>query len=177
MPNTDTMEPAVAENATNHATHTQRLNGLRVAPEAYQVMRGFETYIQKSGLESKLMHLVKLRASYINGCAYCIDMHTKDARHDGESEQRLYAVPVWRETPFFTDRERAALAWTEAVTEIWKGGVSDEVYELARSEFSEKELVDLTMVVVAINGWNRLAIPFRAPVGSYVASATQKSRG
>ena len=168
MPNTNTIEPA-AERANHDTSHSQRLDALRVAPEAYHVMLGFENYVRKSGLESKLMDLVKLRASYINGCAYCVDMHTKDARHAGETEQRLYAVPVWRETPFFTDRERAALAWTEAVTEIWKGGVSDEVYALARSEFSEKELVDLTMAVVAINGWNRLAIPFRAPVGSYVA--------
>ena len=175
MSNTNMIERA-AESAVNHDQHTERLNALRVSPEAYQVMLGFENYIRKSGLESKLMHLVKLRASYINGCAYCVDMHSKDARHEGETEQRLYAVPVWRETPFFTDRERAALAWTEAVTEIWKGGVSDEVYQLARAEFSEKELVDLTMVVVAINGWNRLAIPFHAPVGSYVAGSSQKPR-
>ena len=175
MSSTETIDRA-AEHTASDDRHTERLNALRVAPEAYQVMFGFESYIRKCGLESKLMHLVKLRASYINGCAYCVDMHSKDARHEGETEQRVYAVPVWRETPFYTDRERAALAWTEAVTEIWKGGVSDEVYQLARSEFSEKELVDLTMVIVAINGWNRLAIPFHAPVGSYVAGSSQKSR-
>ncbi|HKW47075.1 MAG TPA: carboxymuconolactone decarboxylase family protein [Gemmatimonadaceae bacterium] len=176
MPNTDTMDPAVAEHATSEPSHSERLNATRIAPEAYRTMLALENYIHKSGLESKLMHLVKLRASYINGCAYCVDMHTKDARHEGETEQRLYAVPVWRETPFFTDRERAAFAWTEAVTEIWKVGVPDELYQLARSEFSEKELVDLTMVVVTINGWNRLAIPFHAPVGSYVAGSSQASR-
>jgi alkylhydroperoxidase family enzyme len=98
-------------------------------------------------------------------------MHSKDARHAGETEQRLYAVPVWRETPFYTPRERAALAWAEAVTEIYKGGVSDELFALAREHFTERELVDLTMAVVAINGWNRLAITFHAPVGTYVPGA------
>src|SRR5690348_18307542 len=114
MANTNTMEPAVAEHATHAANHSERLNGMAVAPEAYLVMLGFENFVRKSGLESSLLQLVRLRASYINGCAYCVDMQTKDARHEGETEQRLYAVPVWRETPFFSDRERAALAWTEA---------------------------------------------------------------
>jgi AhpD family alkylhydroperoxidase len=113
------------------------------------------------------LELVKIRASYMNGCAYCIDMHTKDARAAGETEQRIYAVPVWRETPFFTPRERAALAWAEAVTDIGKAGVPDELYAEARREFTEAELVDLTMALVTINGWNRLAIPFRAEVGTY----------
>ncbi|HEY2378792.1 MAG TPA: carboxymuconolactone decarboxylase family protein [Gemmatimonadaceae bacterium] len=172
MSDTDTLPPAAAEHATDSASATERIDATRVAPEAYRAMLSLESYVKKSGLEPKLMNLVKLRASYINGCAYCVDMHTKDARHDGETEQRLYAITVWRETPFFTDRERAALAWAEAVTEIWKAGVSDELYEVARSQFSEKELVDLTMAVVTINGWNRLAIPFHATVGGYVAGST-----
>jgi AhpD family alkylhydroperoxidase len=110
---------------------------------------------------------VKLRASYMNGCAYCVDMHTKDARAAGETEQRLYAVPVWHETPFYTPRERAALAWTEAVTRLAPGGVPDATYAAARAHFDDVELVNLTMAVVAINGWNRLAVSLRQPVGSY----------
>ena len=148
-----------------------RLKLARVAPQAHQAMRALQDYVNNTGLEKSLLELVKLRASYINGCAYCIDMHSKDARHAGETEQRLYAVPVWRETPFYTPRERAALAWTEAVTEIYKGGVSDELFALASEHFTERELVDLTMAVVAINGWNRLAITFHAPVGTYVPGA------
>jgi AhpD family alkylhydroperoxidase len=144
-----------------------RLSSLGVAAQAYKAMRTFEDYTKSAGLEPQLMELVKLRASYINGCAYCVDMHTKDARAAGETEQRLYAVPVWRETPFFTPRERAALAWTEAVTEIGRNGVSDELYRETLEEFTEKELIDLTMAVIAINGWNRLAIPFQSDVGSY----------
>jgi AhpD family alkylhydroperoxidase len=154
-------------------SHEARVNYVRVAPEAFRAQRGLENYIHECGLESSLIHLVKMRASYINGCAYCIDMHSKDARLEGETEQRLYAIPVWRETPYFTPRERAALAWAEAVTEIYKGGVSDELYALAREHFTEKELVDLTMVVVTINGWNRLAITFHAPVGSYVPGSAR----
>src|SRR5437868_11400975 len=108
-------------------------------------------------LERSLFELVKIRASQINGCAYCVDMHTKDARLAGETEQRLYAIPVWRETPFFTPRERAALAFTEAVTAVANGGVSDELFEQARSHFSDEELIALTMAIVSINGWNRLS--------------------
>ncbi len=130
-------------------------------------MMALEKYVAQSGLERPLIELVKLRASQINGCAYCIDMHTKDARAAGESEQRLYALTAWRETPFYSERERAALAWTEAVTLIADGHVPDEVYEQARTQFSEKELVDLTMAVIAINGWNRLAISFRTVPGTY----------
>jgi AhpD family alkylhydroperoxidase len=114
--------------------------------------------------------LIKTRASQINGCAYCIDMHTKEARAKGESEQRLYLLNAWREAPFYTDRERAALAWTEAVTLVADGHVPDEVYEQARVQFSEQELVNLTMAIVAINGWNRLAISFRSVPGSYQAA-------
>jgi AhpD family alkylhydroperoxidase len=125
-------------------------------------------------LEDSLLELVRLRASLMNGCAYCVDMHTKDARLAGESEQRLYAVPVWRETPFFTPRERAALAWTEAVTAMAAGGVPDEIYGAALKEFGEQSLVHLTMAIVAINGWNRLSVSFHAPVGQYVAGSVAK---
>lgn len=173
MQDTETMPERAAERSASESSHEPRVNYPRVAPEAFRAQRGLENYINQCGLEASLIHLVKMRASYINGCAYCIDMHSKDARHEGETEQRLYAVPVWRETPFFTPRERAALAWTEAVTEIYKGGVSDELYARAREHFSEKELVDLTMVVVTINGWNRLAITFHSPVGSYVAGSAR----
>ena len=144
-----------------------RIEYERVAPRALEVMRGLETYARQSGLERSLLELVKTRASQINGCAYCIDMHTQDARANGESEQRLYALSAWRETPFFTDRERAALAWTEAVTRVADTHIPDEAYDVARQQFSEKELVDLTLAIVAINGWNRLAIAFRTVPGSY----------
>ena len=176
MATTDTISERAAERDTTDPSREPRVNYARVAPDAFRAQRGLESYIHQCGLESSLIHLVKMRASYINGCAYCIDMHSKDARLEGETEQRLYAVPVWRETPFFTPRERAALAWTEAVTEIWKGGVSDELYAHASEHFTEKELVDLTMVVVTINGWNRLAITFHAPVGSYVAGSSSSPR-
>lgn len=130
-------------------------------------MLGLENYVRQCGLEDSLLELVKLRASQINGCAYCVDMHTKDARVQGEQEQRLYALVAWEETPFFTERERAALAWTEAVTKIGEDHVPDSVYEDARRHFSEKELVDLTLAIIAINGWNRLAISFRTVPGTY----------
>lgn len=147
---------------------TPRINFYKAAPEAIQAMRGLEHYInQSSGLEPSLRELVKTRASQINGCAYCIDMHTKDARAAGETEQRLYALNAWRETPFYTERERAALEWTEAVTLIGEGHVPDDVFERARAHFSEEELVKLTLAIVAINGWNRFAIAFRSVPGSY----------
>lgn len=139
----------------------------KVAPEGMKAMRGLEKYVRQCGLEGSMLELVKLRASQINGCAYCIDMHTKDARAQGEQEQRLYALVAWQETPFFNERERAALAWTEAVTKVGEGHVADSLYENARRYFSEKELVDLTFAIVAINGWNRLAISFRTIPGSY----------
>ena len=150
----------------------QRLDYSKVAPTALGAMFGLERYVRESGLEHSLVHLVKFRASQINGCAYCLDMHSKDARAMGESEQRLYTVSAWREAPFYTARERAALEWTEALTLIDRGGVPDELYERVREEFSEKELVDLSMAVVAIAGWNRLAIAFRPPVGSYQPAAS-----
>ena len=148
-------------------TPNERLRYPKVAPDAYRAMLALEEYARSAGIEASLLELVKLRASYLNGCAYCVDMHTKDARAAGETEQRLYAVPVWRETPFFTPRERAALAWTEAVTELGREGVPDEVYEEARGQFDEAELVRLTMAVIAINGWNRLSVAFRTEVGTY----------
>ena len=144
-----------------------RIEYRKVAPGAVEAVSGFEQYLTECGLEPPLLELVKLRASQINGCAYCIDMHTKDARARGESEQRLYALSVWRETPFYSDRERAALAWTEAVTLVANGQVPDEIYEHVRQQFTEKEMVDLTLAVIAINGWNRLAISFRTVPGKY----------
>ena len=145
----------------------QRINYTKTAPEAYQVLIKLESYLRKTSLEPDLVELVKLRSSQINGCAYCIDMHTKDARSRGESEQRLYGVTAWRETPFYSSRERAALAWAESVTKISDNQVPDEIYNFAREHFTEKELVDLTMAVIAINAWNRLAISFHTPPGSY----------
>ncbi|MGH8397317.1 MAG: carboxymuconolactone decarboxylase family protein [Gammaproteobacteria bacterium] len=152
----------------------QRLNYAKTAPEALKAMRGLQQYVENSGLEHPLMELVKMHASQINGCAYCLDMHSKDARAAGETEQRLYALDAWRETPFFTERERAALAWTEALTRIRKG-VPDELYAEVRKHFSEKEIVDLSLCVIAINGWNRLAIPFRSKVGDYQPSTIRKT--
>jgi AhpD family alkylhydroperoxidase len=144
-----------------------RINIGSVSRPAYQAMLGLEKYLHESGLPESLMHLLKLRASQINGCAYCIDMHWKDAKSVGESDQRLYGLDAWREAPYYSEKERAALEWVEALTNIRDGHVPDEVYERARAQFSEKELVDLAMVAVAINGWNRLAIAFRSEAGSY----------
>ncbi|MCK9271541.1 MAG: carboxymuconolactone decarboxylase family protein [Bacteroidales bacterium] len=137
------------------------------APEAIKGLLELERYVHGSGLERRLYELVKTRASQINGCAYCLDMHTKDARKAGETEQRLYALSAWREAPFYTDRERAALAWTEALTLISENDVPDALYQATRKHFDEKEIVALTMAIVAINGWNRLAISFRTVPGSY----------
>lgn len=144
-----------------------RIAYMKVAPGAMKAMRGLEAYLAECGLEPSLLDLVKTRASQINGCAYCLDMHTKDARARGESEQRLYALDAWQETPFYTERERAALAWAEAVTLIACGHVPDELYEAVRQHFTEEELVNLTLAVVAINGWNRFAISFRTVPGTY----------
>jgi AhpD family alkylhydroperoxidase len=151
-----------------------RIDVDKLAPGAVRAMLGLEEYIRSSGLEPSLLELVKLRASQMNGCAFCVDMHTKDARARGEAEQRLYAVAVWQEAPFFTERERAALAWTEAVTCVGYTHVLDEVYQKARQQFSEKELVDLTIALIAINGWNRLAVSFRKEAGTYQPAAGQK---
>jgi len=144
-----------------------RLKFNEASAGAYKAMLALETYVQNCGLEKATWELVKLRASQINGCAYCLDMHSKDARAAGETEQRLYCLSTWRECPFYTDRERAALEWTEALTLISKDHVPDPVYEAVKPHFTEKELVDLTMAVIAINGWNRIAIPFRFVPGSY----------
>jgi AhpD family alkylhydroperoxidase len=138
---------------------------MNLSSEPMKAMLGLEGYLARS-LDAGVRHLVKIRASQINGCAYCIDMHTKDARAEGETEQRIYALDAWRETPFFNDRERAALAWTEAVTTL-NGHVPDALYEEARGQFSEQELIDLTWAVAAINAWNRMAISFRAVPGAY----------
>jgi len=151
-----------------------RLDFSKVSPGGYMAMRHLEAHIRQSGLEPGLLELVKTRASQLNGCAYCIDMHTKDARAHGESEQRLYALPAWRETPFFSARERAALAWTEAVTLVAEGPIEEEDYEDAREQFDERSLADLTLAIVAINGWNRLAIAFAAVPGTYQPSASNR---
>lgn len=144
-----------------------RIDFSKVSPDAANAMLGLERYVRNSGLEKRLLELVKVRASLLNGCAYCIDMHTKDARLAGETEQRLYALAAWRETPFFTDRERAALEWTDALTLVFQDHVPDEVYERVAGHFSEQEMVDLSLAVVVINGWNRLMIGFRGVPGSY----------
>jgi AhpD family alkylhydroperoxidase len=145
----------------------QRLNYAKVAPDALKGMLELEKYVHDSGLERPLYELVKTRASQINKCAYCLDMHTKDARKAGETEQRLYALNAWREAPFYTDRERAALEWTEALTLISENDVPDSLYNSVCEHFNEAELVALTMAIVAINGWNRLAISFRTVPGTY----------
>jgi len=145
----------------------ERLHYSKVSPLAYHAMLGLEKYLHECGLETPLLHLIKLRASQINGCAYCLDMHWKDLRAIGENEQRLYSLDAWEESPYYTDRERAALAWTEAVTRVSEGHVPDEVYERARKQFSEKELADLTVAIATINAWNRLAIAGRTTPGTY----------
>ncbi|HWF46683.1 MAG TPA: carboxymuconolactone decarboxylase family protein, partial [Bryobacteraceae bacterium] len=149
----------------------QRLNYAKVFPEGVNAVLNLEKVIRGSGLEPELLELMKIRASQLNGCAYCIDMHTKDARASGETEQRIYALSAWQETPFFTPRERAALTWTEALTNIQQGHASDAVYEEVRREFDEAELVKLTLAVAQINTWNRIAIGFRAEPGTYQPKA------
>ncbi|MGA3092506.1 MAG: carboxymuconolactone decarboxylase family protein [Terriglobales bacterium] len=139
----------------------------KTAPGVYQAMIGVEKYLENCGLEESLLHMMRLRASQINGCAYCVDMHWKDLRAFGEQEQRLYSLDAWRECPYYTARERAALAWTEAVTLITEGHVPDTVYEEAQAQFSERELADLTLAVTAINAWNRLSIASRTVPGIY----------
>lgn len=150
---------------------SERIDYSKASPAAFRAMFGLERYIRGCGLEASLLELVKMRASQINGCAFCLDMHSKDARAAGETEQRLYLLSAWREAPFYTDRERAALAWTEALTLVADGHVPDEIYHEVRGHFSEKELVDLSLAVVAINGWNRLAIGFRSEPGAYQPAA------
>ncbi len=144
-----------------------RLSYGKVAPGVREAMLGLEKYVESSGLGPGLLNLIKIRASQINRCAWCLDMHTKDARAAGETEQRIYALSAWRETPFYTPKERAALAWTEAVTLVAASGVPEDVFEEARKHFAEKELVDLTMAVIAINGWNRFNVAFGTVPGDY----------
>ncbi|WP_338919837.1 carboxymuconolactone decarboxylase family protein [Pseudomonas silesiensis] len=138
-----------------------RIDFYTASPDALKAMIALDTAVSKLPLEKPLIELVKLRASQINGCAFCVDMHTADARKAGETERRLYAVSVWRETPFFSPRERAALAWTESLTQLSQTHASDEDYELASAQFTPKELVDLTVAICTINSWNRLAVGFR----------------
>ena len=139
-----------------------RLNPYQAAPDAMKAMAALEGYVQGSGLEPSLIELVKTRASQINGCAFCIHMHTRDARARGETEERLYLLDAWRESPLYSERERGALAWTEAATLVAQTHIPDDVYEVARAQFDERELVNLTLLVGAINAWNRIAIGFRA---------------
>jgi AhpD family alkylhydroperoxidase len=152
-----------------------RIDFTQVSPEVSKAMLALEKHVRQSGLEHSLLHLVKMRASQINGCAYCLDMHSKDARADGETEQRLYLLEAWRESPLYTDRERAALAWTEAVTLINQTHAPDDVFEEVHEQFDEKELVDLTLAIVAINGWNRLCIGFRVVPGGYQPAVAHAS--
>ena len=149
-----------------------RFNYAKVAPGVYDAMDALEQYLQKCGIEEALLNLVRLRASQINGCAYCLDMHWKDLRATGETELRLYSLDAWRECPYYSERERAALAWTEAVTLITEDHVPDSVYDEARGQFSEKELSDLTLGVAAINAWNRLSISARIVPGVYQPQAS-----
>jgi AhpD family alkylhydroperoxidase len=144
-----------------------RIEFTNVSPDAMKAMYGLEQYLGHCGIEHPLLHLIKLRVSQINGCAYCLDMHWKDLKAAGESDQRMYSLDAWRETPYYTERERAALAWAEALTNITDGHVSDDVYIAARQQFSEKELADLALAVVTINSWNRLSIAFRIEPGTY----------
>ncbi|MBZ5661004.1 MAG: carboxymuconolactone decarboxylase family protein [Acidobacteriia bacterium] len=155
-----------------------RINYPKVVPGALQAMLAFSSYVQKCGLELSLLNLIFLRASQMNGCAYCIDMHWKDLRADGEEEQRLYGLDAWQESPYYSDRERAVLAWTESVTNIQNGHVPDEVYEQVRKFFTEKEVVDLTLAITEINSWNRLNIALRTVPGAYQpAKARELKRG
>jgi AhpD family alkylhydroperoxidase len=144
-----------------------RVDYMKIGRGVVDAMLGLEKYLHQCGLEESLLNLLRLRASQLNGCAYCIDMHWKDLRAGGENEQRLYGLDAWQESPYYSERERAALAWTEAVTNVQDGHVPDEVFELARGSFSEQELADLTLAVVSINGWNRLNISARTVPGSY----------
>ena len=148
-----------------------RIDYRKAAPDAFKAMLDLEAAVQRGGLESSLIELVKMRVSQINGCGYCLDMHSKEARAAGETEQRLYLLQARREAPIYSARERAALAWAEAVTLIADTEVSDEIFAEAREQFGEKGLVELNLAIIAINGWNRMAIAFNAPVGDYQITA------
>jgi AhpD family alkylhydroperoxidase len=144
-----------------------RINAYEKAPGAFKALFGASAYLNKSSIEKNLIELIDYRVSQINGCAYCLDMHSKDLRHGGETEQRIYMISAWRETDLYTSREKAALGWAEAVTELKDREVSEDVYQAALKEFSEGELVDLTLAITMINTWNRFNIAFRTPAGSY----------
>jgi len=146
----------------------QRMNFFEKGFKAIRPLFNLGAYLSKSPIEQSLLDLLSFRVSQINGCAYCLDMHSKDLRAHGETEQRLYMLDAWRESPLYTDRERAALAWTEAVTKLEKKNVPDDVYEEALRQFSEEELVDLTIAVITINSWNRINVAFHTPAGDYV---------
>jgi AhpD family alkylhydroperoxidase len=150
---------------------TPRIDFQKTSPKPMQLMLALEGYLRTSGLDHGLLYLIKMRASQINGCAYCLDMHSKDARAAGESEQRLYALNAWDETPFFSERERAALQWTEALTLITEGHVPDAVYNSVREQFNEQEIVNLSLAITTINAWNRLSIALRAVPGTYQPAA------
>lgn len=145
----------------------QRINYYEKGAGAMKAMMNLEIYLAKSSIEKQLLHLIKFRVSQINGCAYCLDMHSKDLRAGGETEQRLYCLEAWRETTFYTDRERAALAWAESLTLITDGHAPDAVYEQVKEQFDEQEVIDLTMAITTINAWNRISIAFRTPAGTY----------
>ena len=149
-----------------------RLNYAAVAPGVYDAMDSLDQYLERAALEPALLHLVRFRASQLNGCAYCLDMHSKDLRALGETEQRLYSLEAWRECPYYTERERAALAWTEAVTLIAGDHVPDTVFEAVRVHFDPKELADLTLAIAAVNAWNRLSIAARLTPGTYQPATT-----
>ena len=154
-------------------TMKARMDFRKASPQGAKAIAELHAFVKRCGLDHMLLELVKLRASQINGCAHCIDMHTKELRAGGETEQRLYLLNAWEESPFYSERERAALAWTEALTLITDGHVPDEVYETARAQFSEEELANLTLAIIAINGANRLNIAFRTVPGSYRAARQQ----
>jgi AhpD family alkylhydroperoxidase len=154
-----------------------RLNAFKAAPKAYEAMAALQGYVNSCGLEAPLMHLVKMRASQINGCAYCLDMHSKDARAAGETEQRIYLLDAWRECPFYSERERAALEWTEVLTKITERHVPDAVYVQVKAQFSDEDLANLSMVIVTINSWNRLCIAFRVEPGQYRPAAAHAKSG
>ena len=154
-----------------------RIDLMHVNPGVIHAMLGLEKQVRQAGFDDKLLNLVRMRASQLNACAYCLDMHSKDARAIGETEQRLYGLDAWRETPYYSARERAALEWTEALTLVSKTGVPDDVYERVREQFSEDELVHLSLAIVSINGWNRLNIAARTVPGDYVAGSLAKLYG
>lgn len=153
-----------------------RIKSMEIMAGAVNAMLGLVAHISKSSIEVNLQHLIEFRVSQVNGCAYCLDMHAKDLRYGGETEQRLYMLDAWREVPFYTERERAALAWAESVTLLTEAHVPDEIFEEAKKQFTEQELIDLTMVVITINGWNRLNVAFRTEAGTYQPGQSESGK-